>query len=118
MNGGSKTSALKSSRDPRFIFARIGWEEARLGLPFNQKLVDAGAFHESSAYEQMRLCVLALRSKGEAVPEWKNKKLMPEPIATAFSIGKILNRKAREEEQNCFWPVGEKGWQKKESQIP
>lgn len=93
--------------DKRVPYARRGWEDARLGLPFNYDV--AGSRACVAAYEQARLRVLALRGAGLKVPQWKTESGIPSLVRSAYLRTTDINAALNGTGQ-AYWPIGPGGW--------
>ena len=93
--------------DKRVPYARRGWEDARLGLPFNYDVVGSRAC--VAAYEQARLRVFALRGAGLKVPQWKTERGIPSLVRSAYLRANDING-AMTGTGQAYWPIGPGGW--------
>lgn len=106
-NVNSLRRAIGYPGDKRVPYARRGWEDARLGLPFNYDV--AGSRACVAAYEQARLRVLALRDAGLKVPQWKTERGIPSLVRSAYLQTNDINAALNGTGQ-AYWPVGSGGW--------
>jgi hypothetical protein len=111
LNQGGRKKRIGYRGDGRVPYARQGWEDARLGRPFDYALLDRATDRAfAAAYETMRLRVLALRDAGLTVPQWKSSKSVPPVIHGALTRTAEMNKAGREDAGRSYWPVGRAGW--------
>ena len=96
--------------DSRLPYVKLGWESARMGLPFDYSVADNARREDyGQAYEDVRLWVLALKDNGYDVPKWRGKNVSPD-VSAAIEVAKRLNARSREN-GTCYRPIGKPGWQ-------
>lgn len=83
-NMNSRHRKLGYKGDARVPFARLGWEDARLGMPFRYDIAGASRV-QMAAYENCRMRVLVLREKGVAVPAWNVQTSVPPKVRSAIN---------------------------------
>lgn len=84
VNMNAKHRKLRAVGDNRVPFARLGWEDARIGAPFRYDIRGASQV-QMSAYENGRLRVLVLREKGLNVPAWNVEDRIPPKVQSAMN---------------------------------
>jgi hypothetical protein len=102
-NNSNRRRVLGYAGDARLPFAQRGWEDARLGRPFDYAFVDAApAMAQATAYELARFRVMALRDSGHSVPAWRKAEVVPSLVRRAM---RAANATAA-----TYWPRGPAGW--------
>ncbi len=107
MNHRAKHVPLRANNDKRVPFMQMGWEDARTGQPFRY---DVGySIATSSAYENGRTRVFALRAQGLPVPTWNAAHTVPPKVRAAINLADAYIL-ARNVPGHMHLPQGPKGW--------
>ena len=110
INGGRRKRPLSREGDSRTPYARAGWNDARLGVPFNYALVDRAPRALGIAYERARSEVIRARLLGIAVPAWNASSIPSRIFGTKNALAEIQKGEAAEGIPRG-WPIGKAGWQ-------
>lgn len=114
INGGKRKQRLSREGDSRTPFARAGWNDARLGYPFDYTLVDRASRALGVAYERARSEVIRARQLGLTVPAWNASSIPSRVFALKNALAELQKAEAAEGTPRG-WPVGEAGWQPAET---